>query len=241
MDHMELSFLNLPLENNLYVINTDSNFDIESIHSASATSSSKIGSTQIESFELNIRIIKKSETTKSYRLQFDSNEKFLDLKRKISKLADLSVNEQEWWFKGNINGSESNETSLEKMIEAGHVLSLPLTVLIKNDSTLNEIKTIHDSLTDSNTKIATSNSSSIHFNSVSNVNSKLTPEIAPVMSRKLLSLSFLVTHKTSNKISSDQLVCSSTSQDNKEEEEEGKDEKKQVYQIKDDDDEQVIK
>lgn len=36
---MELSFLNLPLENNLYVINTDSNFDIDSFHKDSATSS----------------------------------------------------------------------------------------------------------------------------------------------------------------------------------------------------------
>ncbi len=167
--------------------------------------------------------MKKNETTKSYRLQFDSNVKFLDLKRKISKLVDLNVYEQEWWFRSNINSIELNETSLEKMIESGQVLSLPLTVLIKNDSTLNEIKEIHDNLTDSNTKIAASNSTTIHFNnSTVNVNlsnSKLTPEViagATSTTQFTFKLSFLVTHKTSttntktsNKMSAAQLACSS--------------------------------
>lgn len=123
-DQMELSLLNLPLETNLYVINTDSNFDFNSIEptttTAAATSSSALsaGGSGESQFELNIRIMKKS-----YRLQFDSSIKFVDLKRKISKLAtEINVNEQEWWFTSDIL-NDSTE-SLEELIESGQVLSL---------------------------------------------------------------------------------------------------------------------
>ena len=207
-NEMLLRDLNLPLDNNLFVINTDTtqshNVEIER------------SSIDIDLFELVFRIIQsqnkqltiinnsKSDEAASlvnhfahtfkasnvlptqYRLQFDTNVKFIEIKRKVCTLSNLNVNEQEWWLYLNPDLNQE-ETSLEKLIESGDLFNMPLNVLIDNDLTLLEIKNLLDNLTESNTKIATSTSvpaistSSLSLatsqtNLTDPTNSKLTPQ-----------------------------------------------------------------
>lgn len=206
LDNMELNYLNLPLETNLYIINTDPNFNTDKAATSSSSSSSLNNL-----FELNITFI--NNLNKPYRLQFESKSKFIDLKSKISKLIDLSTNEQEWWFAKLLNTNSNNNmdnTSLDVLIENGTVLNLPLNLMIKNDSNLNEIKTFYETLSESNMKTGVSSGSgSIKFTSAVTTNdSKLTP---PNQSDQIYKLSFLVTAKSAtNKTKSNQIVPSTS-------------------------------
>jgi hypothetical protein len=213
LDNMELNYLNLPLETNLYVINTDPNFNTDK--AATSSSSSSLNNNNNNLFELNITFI--NNLNKPYRLQFESKSKFIDLKSKISKLIDLSTNEQEWWFAKLLNTNNNNNmdnTSLDVLIENGTVLNLPLNLMIKNDSNLNEIKTFYETLSESNMKTGVSSGSgSIKFTSTAAAasttnDSKLTPLN---QSDQIYKLSFLVTAKSAtNKTKSNQIVPSTS-------------------------------
>lgn len=199
-DSMELSLLSLPLENNLFVINTDSKFQSSEhmFDSTPATSSSK--STQVDSYELNIKF-----NSKAYRLQFDSETKLIDIKRRVAKLAAINVYDQEWWYSNESWDDEnSSDVSLEKLIESGAVFSLPLSAITKPDSNLNEIKHVLNSLTETNTKIGVTGQSvhkpfifTLNQNDSSFANSKLTPETKATASNNVYKMTFLVTMRTS--------------------------------------------
>lgn len=190
-DGMLIRELNLPLENNMFVINT-SNKDFQS-KSTGVENSSKI-----ESFELNIRVIKNKPTSQvtivnnsksaeatslamhlatetfkestekkinNYHLHFDPNMKFIEIKRKINILTSVNVNEQEWWLYlldlDKDDINEFQEISLEDQIENGIIFSMPLTVLIENNMKLVDLKALLDNLTETNTKVSTSSSNSL--------------------------------------------------------------------------------
>ena len=224
-DEMLLRQLNLPLDNNLFVINTNTNQTDNVIIERS--------SNDIDLFELVVRIVQtqkkqltiinNSESVEAadlvdhfnqtfktsnslptqYRLQFDSNVKFIEIKRKVYTLSNMNINEQEWWLYLNPEINQE-ETCLEQLIESGHLFNMPLNVLIENDLTLLEISSLLDKLTESNTKIATSASvpmistSSLSLatsqtNLFNPANSKLTPQ----NKSNICKIGFLVTSKKS--------------------------------------------
>ncbi len=223
---MQLRELNLPLENSLFVINTNSKDD------GSLCALYGANNTKIDSFELDIQVFKnrlsngqvtivnrsksaeadslaKHFETKtfrpmaapkdvtSYHLHFEPNIKFIEIKRKINLLTNISTSDQEWWLFIK-QQQENKEASLESLIEDGSLFNMPLTVLIENDMKLIDLKILLDNLTETNTKVAASSSAATvvqegltTFSASSN--SKLTPIVSTV-----LKMSFLVTQKKSS-------------------------------------------
>lgn len=123
------------------------------------------------------------------------------MKRKIGMLTGLSTNEQEWWLFNDHETFETQELSLEVLIESGLLFNMPLTVLIENDVKLVDLKKLLDELTESNAKSSSSSSASAissfeplaYSNNIVNKNSKLTPMNGATNVSKLY---FLVTQKT---------------------------------------------
>ena len=122
------------------------------------------------------------------------------MKRKIGMLTSLATNEQEWWLFNDNEMIDTQELSLEVLIESGLLFNMPLTVLIENDMKLVDLKKLLDDLTESNTKSSSSSSAMssftplAHSNNIVNKNSKLTPLNGTT---KISKLSFLVTQKAS--------------------------------------------
>jgi len=229
---MKLHELNLPLENNLFVINTNSKDD------GSGCALYGANNTKIDSFELDIQVLKSrlnngqvtivnrsksaeasslakhleaktfrpvsapKETT-SYHLHFEPNIKFIEIKRKISLLTSIATSDQEWWLF--LSQDRANkEASLEELVDNGSLFNMPLTVLIENDMKLIDLKILLDNLTETNTKVASTDGL---VTAGTSANSKLTPASCSV-----LKMSFLVTQKntTDSGTASSQLLAKSS-------------------------------
>ena len=250
---MQLRELNLPLENNLFVINTnDKGQDVD--HALFGENNVKI-----DSFELDIQILKSSNTNArsnisivnsstsveganlasylareafptpkesniqnrivlksslfqyrhlisqgiNYHLHFEPNIRFIEMKRKIAMLTNISASEQEWWlFVSKPQKNVDEEVSLEAYIESGALFNMPLTILIESDMKLIDIKNLLDNLTETNTNVSsTGGPSSLpsgksvfpdSFNPSQNNDSKLTPLVAKPT---VLKMAFLITQK----------------------------------------------
>lgn len=120
-DETFLRDINLPLENNLSVINQALFVDDSVTISNTTPNTSASFSTQNDSYELVIKIIKinnqfsniskkihndsdnesdanKNETNSFYRLHFSSETKFIEIRRRLALLTNIFTNNQEWWY-----------------------------------------------------------------------------------------------------------------------------------------------
>jgi hypothetical protein len=211
-DHTIISELNLPLETTLYVTN--------SAH-MTATDGDKARVEQLASavpvdieFELLIKLVARSDD-KFFRIRFSPNVTFIEIRRRLSMLTSLIVNDQEWWYFKTTSDSFKSKLDEEKLfnefkelnsvhklqsaLDDDKLLGVSLNSIVEDNLSLSGIKMCLDELTQSNnnnnsSKLTPSQSSSV----VATSDAFATASSVQLTEITTIKLLFVVNNKNSN-------------------------------------------
>ena len=163
-DQMQLHELNLPLENFLFIINTQSEMKSEELVQIDPNRTFEL-LIKIINTKRQVKIINNSKSFDSssinfsandfFRLNFESSTKFIEIRRKIALITSLYASDQEWWLYLDKSGKEETEAEMKgyndqaafhQLIEAQKLFPIPLTTMIEDDLSLAKMKEMLDEM-----------------------------------------------------------------------------------------------